>query len=935
MSVGQEAFKKIQSCFTNLKNDNDIFGQYAFTLKSMVNTFNARYCSSIIPESYNNRPFDPIFLNVFGNPCRLEHVELTTYVEREVEGEDEDKDGNKIMITEKKPELAPEFWFYSEVPHNISLANEEPSLFNYWSLPYNDKALIEENGNLKESVFNTQITEFVDTLLPVEGYKIERQDNTPYTYVKRTKKRGVVEELSGLYTLLGLKPEVRLALVPRLACPSAGNTQESGQYGKIKLNDQQKEVIRNFLFGPGDIKYFDRNVAKVGNGWKFSFDTRLAWIDKTDQLFVGSAVPIQLGEFMADPYGEEIDTLNIYGEKRVFFLDDNNAKKGASPIKNAPKQVDRGASPSVTHKKRKDVVDPEEEAEEEPKQPAKKPANTEIRSLRQLIKIVKGLTPDHFKNHYLELTNFLNTFNLIHCSEISPFKDHRIKPIYIQSGKAVLRLFNVRISSNTNNVIFFFSDVDGEVTSYPYGELPVTETNINAAIHDTVTPFAKYEIADNVSYTVDYSTSRLVYGKLQRYYYPPTFGVGEYNECRDTNHLYQYIELKHWFVESAYLPGKHVKPDGDKDTRISDDNNVAGIPSTRVKKGLLKAFLFSDDPKVDEVNLSLVLDDRVGWVDTFEVTEDVRSVLTEIEQSNNAMYKLIVPGGRVKSVAEVPDKDPELKEFLAKIPRVAEAMEKLESVEKLVKRLREEQTGLTDQILALTTQIDTLTSTNKDLTRETTRLEKTLVLVNTEYVGKFKYMLTMLQNSYATDTYISEEALDTLNIELDELSLVSEKEKKALELGSTTFFAEGIDVFARHEMYSQMIRENLFKGKYNVEVKLLGSKNGLHMNLKHINTYTDEVSNNLVYGAMSSKNTQQILHNGAMSNQLNKDASGTLSVRVMDEKNRLIKTREIPFANIPVNGHRYMIQSNDTRVFLTRVSDESDALKVKMLIIDV
>lgn len=966
---GHKAFKKLHDCISGVAADWEWLKERQFLITSLLNTFNTHYCNCITVYDPATFQFDSIFLFVNDEISRVDGV----YMEVDAINKTIEFKLSLQISTKNKSE-----------PEQISFF--DPSI-------YDGQSLI--NTIFEGDVSDPDIF-FPNNAVNASFYTLRRGPVSPYVVIVNNRKQKLdkagreeypaIDDKAGLFKLLGINPYSRDKLIPFSVITV--NTKAPGRQARIGndtiLDANEKLLLQNFLFGPGTVDYFNSNTLYDEESDTHSFieesivlpwDENSGILDKL-QVLANTDDGKKLIASVVNQSDRERMVFDVYGQPpRVQSIVE--PQKTVEPViprvviepKVIPPVVIPSNKPNADITKKKNT------------QPQRK-ENNNVSKLRNLVILLKNVQPSQMISEFLALSRLLHVFNYFHCTAISLENDlTEIEPIYITHKLIVQRLRSVRMV-NDNTFMFDFCDITGKNTSLPLEYLLVI---VNAEEQEDTVPFTHQKIDDTVSYLLKLDES--LFGSIHRYY----AYRGMYNSCRDTNGLLSLIESddnkKKWRVERKYFTNNEIN------MTLAPGNDLPLTKSNLsiTQKNLLKGFLFSlnDNTKTDDYNnLKDVLIGEKAWVSTFKLNAsegEWNAVLGIVRTESPNVYNLLVPqGGRKDYPLPEDDRDVDIKKLIEDAPRAKRLYEAIEKLEKSVRGIKQENGDLKIEVETLkkasktlpSGDIKKLTDANnileidkmessikvKKLTSEVDRLKKDKAnlfeiskIDNEEFKGKFDLMIGVLDEILDdVENPVNDGKSAALSVERHNnvlipafrgFEVIADEKKKQFPVTEevdtqgnakigAAILSEGMDVVSSKERFSSMIRDNVYKGKYNVEVIINGSDTktpDLHMNFKHINTYTDE-NDKLVYGALCNRNSQQIFHT-QNDNRLS-PLSGNMTVRIKDERDRLVKDISTPFVDMPVDGHLYMLKTNDMRFYLTRSSDTTP-LKVKMLIVDV
>lgn len=959
---GQEAFKKLQECIANISGQPiEWFRQREFYLKSILNAFNTRYCSCITPHT--GQPFDPIFLVVDG---RIERVD-SVYME-------------PLNLSENplKVEFMVSLWHDNGTKKDMT----------HNAISILDALLYTKNGNVA-GLYDTDITEFTLNTTSeifkaknskgksvVAKYSFERVNVPPYVRIVDNREVLKVEDTeylraddnTCLFDVLNVNVFIRPEIIPSSFVSGSASDKavldfEDSNYVSSKLDDKQRSLLVEFLFGPTNSNYFIDNIKEdtIKGTWSF-----------TDQPVILDWDPLILDNIVLNVVNK--DTPTTPEGKLISFL--VNKSPLEMKFKLYGKKSDVGSSakkvstPSATPSKKKGAVfEPDEESDEEPdnvpiiqptknttttQQPMKIPQVTPLSQLHDIIVSVMK-SPDQLKKDYWALSKLLNAFNYVYCSEISPDKGHEIKPLYLVYNNIDYRLAGVRIR-DTKDIVYDLYDKNGKWTYVSFND-----TNWSSALDTTTSTalFKQNKIDDTKLYSYQ-SGARPLYGMINRYY--SATGIGRlsvtYDERWDENGLDVLLGVQsgvnnYWHIDTRYTPRLELDSASYGDKRGTS-------PLNDEQRSLLKSFLFPSS-----VALGGVLSGSVSWVTLYTMKSMYKwyQLLDVIRKKGSAsLYATLVQD--VAEIIYVSPSDP-LELAIERLPKVKEEIDRVsknqsnplkdgtnfplpkkdEDFNVLIgnvpraRLLYEELDKLQKRVVAMNNEIKTKEDEKKTLVAELDYVKGDLDLANVYYGKVFTYAFEQIAKTATEKRVITQVDITVMNTyimslqDADELARATLEAKKNEALTTKAIYSSNMDVMVGSEKFGKMIRDNVYKGKYSAEVLVMDDTLDspvLHMNFENINTYTDE-NNKLVYGARSSSNSKQVYHT-SNKNNMKPPKSGQMVVRIRDDQDRLMKERILSLPEISSNDQLCMLKAADVRFFLKR---GDDAHQMKTLIVDV
>ena len=932
LTKGQEAFKRLAECL--------LFSyQYAwvesheFTIKTMLNTFNTRYCSCL--NIYKDGDFDSIFLHIGDVDYRVDSLYMKV-----------DPIGQKYNF------------FMSLCRGGAKKAGTRIEV------SIDDERIITKDYKLVDTIFNTpsDLSEFASNTtvekLSTNGnksiyYTLDRgEDVPPFVILENNRKDMMdtngdlvaesIEDDSRLFDTLGTVAYLRDNIIPQ-----GDVTRHSTASGAISSSDKdtldvrQRQMLMHFLFGPGDIDYFDSNIHfdKDENSHTFNDKlSRLPW-DNTIKSKLVNLIESERGKILYDyipvdysnteklfpEYGTQgggtstpkLSTPKAVNKSTVNTTGDQPAGNNAKPGGTDSDDGNTGKQPAGGNNAK-----PGDAKQQIPNNTSPSKIDPNFTQLMKFNQLLKAITPTQFDTKYLAIVKLLNMFNYVHCSEVSPDESHRIQPIFVEFEGNSYRVCRVYIL-NYNQFLYECRTVDNTFKLFSVktlGKLPQGA------------PFtAKSQPDPTVSFI--YKPIDPIFGEVHYRYLPAYLKSNSpVVTCIDTNGLYSYTDKTRWYVDTRYAYNytfsdtviAYMASYGGNKDRFKIDVPVAKFDRSRD----LSTFLFdSGFPTA----LGNIISGQTQWINLIIGTgiDSTQSTLDELKKVSPSIYNaLSLPETPIFPLPDPIQQGGDIQALIGQVPRAKLLYKALGDLE------------------------ESVAAKTKRLSYREGKYE----ILNEEFVGKFNLSLNLLgefaqvldaQDSQYGDKYEAFEVeYDKYNTEtIKKTTALKTKlgvsEKEAVEydrrqtdvIKSAVFITSGMDIMTNKESYSEMIRSNVFKGKYNAELIVSDNHGNEHLfaEFKHINTYTDE-NNRLVYGAMCSKNSQQVFHNET-GNKMTLD-NGTIRINVKDEKGRVIRTIDTSFSDTPKDSYLCMLRATGTRLFLTRPT-ESDALKLKMFVIDV
>lgn len=921
---GQKAFKKLQECIEGTQgNDIKWFMDREFFLKSLLNAFNTRYCSCVTPHI--GTVFDPIFLVINGKEHRVDSVYMKPI---KLQNATSVAFMVSLLAKDTKDSHEPIDILDKSIYLRDGIVD---GLYGTTSVGYtaieSTKEWIMKNGRNQDVLTRYKLSR---DSVPPYVVLIDNRDGgdyngTPFSYAVDT---------TGLFNVVGSFAIIRSGFIPRSAVTEALATKLA--YSKADnyistLTDDQKDMLRNFLFGTVDNMYFEKNITPpnaVTKKWSLTTNPSIyAW----DDSIMGNISLARKDENTAStPEGKLIDFLvNPSSIERKFATYGADIQSNQSTPKTGDKSVaDTTTNQPTGNNAKPNGSDSSDDSESDDddgttgNQPAggnnAKPgdgkqqiinntspskSDPNFERLMKFNQLLAAVTPTQFDTKYLAIVKLLNMFNYVHCSEVSPDESHRIEPIFVEFEGNSYRVCRVFIFNN-NQLVYECRTIDNAlrmVSVKALGKLPQGA------------PFtAKSQPGEDTSFI--YQPIDPIYGKIH-YKSAPGVALKPTRTCIDTNGLYKFIGKERWYVDTRYVyryEKEHTITNYEyKTNSVNATVFVANVDTNPLnQRESMRLFLFDENSVNTLIN---VINDQKQWIDLFgqDAMVDIQSTIGELKTVSSSIYKaLSLPETSIFPVPDPIQQGGDIQTLIGQVPRAKLLYDALRDLETSVKE-----------------KASTIAF-----------LEGQYKIMNSEFTQKFKLALPLLAkfaNESQNDSYLDE--YDAFADTYEKIEEESDEKIKNLKTGlglkSAVFITNGMDVMVNKENYSEMIRSNVFKGKYNAELIISDNHGNEHLcaEFKHINTYTDE-NNKLVYGAMCGKNSQQIFHNET-GNKMTLD-NGVITINIKDEKGRVIRAINTSFNDTPKDSYLCMLKAPWTQLFLTR-STESDTLKVKMIVIDV
>lgn len=656
-------------------------------------------------------------------------------------------DAVELLYDKTKKSLGANFRFLSEAEVG------QPASYIH-NIPYND-ARIWKNNTLVASIFTSEMTAFTNpTKKDGENVVMDYRDTPPYVFFRKTPKEEDFDEYTGLYdvmsdTVRNNDKDKALASFARYDMyPSVISAASEKERARLKAptrqrikgagaTAEQQIKLKVFLYGFPVASYLDGNIKQTGDTYVFNPTLRPTW-DKGVLDLVAVIVAKNKGttmERLTDyvrnpsktesrlvPFGSQKDVGEFYDDEPVGD-DDAGKNTTTATTTTTTRQPDsddddnRSSDDSDNDSNDSGVTDSSSDDEpptkpvinEPPKKPAQNTAPVNPPStnkpkiavtfaepghiqLRRLHKILGNVSQDQMAGDtFWALSKFINAFNASFCSEVSPYKDNVIEPIYVTIGRTPYRLHGVRIANNT--FIYAFVDVNDSFTTYEQDD----DDLVRAIESDVTTAFPDHPVVESTdSYIVQYANRRPWYREIRRYYTKLSLR-GTWDRCWDANGLDLLIgygntdgEDGRWHVDSRYVKIKPVGASivGDRPTR----GNTA---LTKTQQQTLRKFLF--EPDFYKTEIKDVLQESIQWTAKYKI-ENLSSwfdILDNIKEENMAIYNHLAPNGHR---FPVPTRDTDINYVLDAIPKARKLIENVEKLDEAVKKLTVENKRLESEL---------------------------------------------------------------------------------------------------------------------------------------------------------------------------------------------------------------------------------------------
>lgn len=900
---GQKAFKKLHDCLIDLTNTEDGGAKklmdYYFVIASTIATFNTHYCSCVSPYDDTLVPFTPIFLIIQNTLCRLANVSF------------------QYDIEAKKMDVRLHLFCESGIIYNNNGdKTQDPEL------DLRDDDIWDSDSNLlRDEIFKTSATVFNENAVG-KSFKLDLTGVPPFLYMNETK-NSRIDATGTLLELLGVDDTIlQMGVIPKGIYKASSTSipaslQMKDSVKKVLkesnlLTEENRELLRNFLFGPPDISYLEQNISKKAP-YVFDFTARLRWVPEIPELVALSGNKALI-DYVKGPSNIERSIAeyvpgSIANQNSPTGGTPTGSKKGATPSRSdgddgaTVKKSDGGNNTKPGDGKQQIINNTS---------PSKSDMNFE--RLMKFNKLLKTVTPIQFDTKYLAIVKLLNMFNYVHCSEVSPAKDHVIEPIFVQFDGTSYRVCRVYIK----NYQFVYDCRDTNGTQKIFGAYGME----NLTIGDS---FVKDPPGKNVSFI--YMPVDPIYGEVH-YKYKPGITYGETITCLDTNGLYKYIGSDRWYVNTNYVSIYNTRDTfGSLSVLNTKENSYRTEVMTNPfgEQEYLGLFLFDTD---SGTTLDSIVNGLKQWTSLSDEAEmvDIESTLDQLKNTSPVIYNaLSLPETSTLPLPNPIQQGRDVKTLISQVPRAKLLYEELAKLEKNVTKLKSANSLLTLEM-----------KYNNDV-GEAKREYYAQAFGKVQEKMKDKTILTSAKDM---NNFMRANQL-TRDQKVKELTDNFEKSKSSIpDTSQKAFFSSNIDVMVNHDKFSQMIRENIYKGKYTAEVIITADESVsstqpvLHMKFMNINTYTDE-NNKMVYGARCSNKSKQVF-NTESRNRLKPPKNGRATVRISDDQNRIMKESVITLSEINTDDHRCMLKADDTRLFFTRDEEGPDGeYQMKMVIVDV
>ncbi len=981
---GQKAFKKLQDCLEGIKDNRwEWFRDRQFYLNSVLNAFNARYCNFYTPRLPATQTFDPIFLKIGKLEKRVAAVNMivdagkkTVSFELTLFGSFTTKDllssVEYVNMFDKsvylknglvKDLFSPKSTTFES--NALKITKNKPM---HWRVDINRQPYLTiVNNHRKFGDGDLTVATDASGLMSELGYLLFVRDNmVPYSLTTQSTK---LMEIRKDYYQSNLTDRQKELVLIFLFGPEDGeyfesNIEENKGTKKWSFTEEptilpwDSAIIGNLKLSP-DAKNIDKlQEAKLIAYLKDRSDTERGFdayeveldADKADDVIPSNTPKKQANSSDSDE--ESVDSNEDSSESE----EDDSEK--SEEDKKEPLQPEPKNTVPIVQPKTIPVVQPKPAVIPQPiinNQPAvqnntnnqnAKSTNEHILALQNLIRILETITPQQIDEHYWTISNFLNTFNFFYCNTVFPIAERtRVKPIFVtikQGNKdEVFRLSGVHIYNN-NQFTFAFHDATGKpLNVFHSAKGPLKDVILSPSQANTK-PFMGIVVRQEDSFVVKFKSPVSLFGTIERKYDPGMFEnpLTTDDICLDSLGLANLIQTTRWYVQTEYVPKSELS------VLPKDQVKKLSLGKTRLNQNqqdMLRSFLFSVSPDDDFQNLDSALRKRDEWLRVFDFSSQEKEwliLLDVIKTENPEIYnRLAKPGGDFPDLP-VPQDLMDIPELIEKAPRAKLLYTEIMNLEGRIQKLADD-LGAANRLLAERKENNVDAETQAKLEKA----EKLSEINDNYYLAVFSIVMPMLGKASfkKNPLIITKELVASTNADIQQLQADAEVERAKLEkvaepnaadLVVQSNISAGVDVVASKKIFSEMIRKNIYKGKYNVEVMMTNgasAKPDLSMQFKNINTYTDE-NHKLVYGALCSKNTQQVFN--TVGNNTFSSSKGNMMLRIKDEQNRVIKEKNIFLENMPNDGHTFMAKGEGVRLYLTR-ADDSSPLGVKMVIIDV
>lgn len=515
------------------------------------------------------------------------------------------------------------------------------------------------------------------------------------------------------------------------------------------------------------------------------------------------------------------------------------------------------------------------------------------------------------------LKYFINAFNYTHCLEISPAgQEHKLLPIYMTWGGSPTRLRSVRIERGVD-IECVFESLSGKVSILSMSKV-ATELADNIDEQTDTIAFMNTSGPHDRPYYIDYRdvlplcnyivAKPMVEGYFGRLTSQPA-------SIYDTNGFYKAISedvgiKEYWKIDERYVPESRFSTD-------SFPEEVYGSVwiSDEYDRNLLKDCFFPEDNRnLNDVLMAVGQGNYSLWTDKF------REDLVKISDLKEVVKRL----------------SPTIRNIIGQAD--ASCVDEGFVDGEIFKEITSKASELERNIASLNKDIQKQKDVNLLAVLRMEAAETALAKVNTQYNNAIKFYAVVLK---VTRQLIIDHDDDTLS-EAFFNNLEAEEKREADEANLLTMsLFEGFDVLCSKKGYNKMIRSNVRKGQYRIDIKFdsPGAMGVLDMSFHNVNKFNDTECNKSIYGASFNSEMKQTYRKTLPDTTLNRviHPQGMMNIIVKNQYGTVIKSRDISYnidMSIATNDHPYLLQYDDVKLYLKPVPGQS-LMALKLVVIDV